>query len=443
MSEQRTRRNRALRGVAFLLAVAALGTTWLRANRNDALADMREGRGGSAHDVREYLYRVANGYTNGTRKAEGDGYLQPDLITPRPDAKRYLLMGDSYTFGWGLANIDARWSTQLALALGEHHDIDAYALPGASLYTYANWARAAVARGEAYDTVIIGFSENDAHPGPLEAADRRTSYTLYDDLPETRRGAIERGDEANPNQEALEAALDDLETVGRRRVLIPLYGADQSYWPSIERSIETARSRGWEIAPMRITKTTIQGRNPGTLTVAPFDTHPNERLQAAYAADAATMFEPHGRGEGALIGHVSPPASSMETNGGRGEIRYDGEGRTCVPVSHPRGRYHCDDTPYAEIGGRRYGIQWGECQTFGGGAVLISLPRGAATVQIIEHSGGEVRVWAAGWGQTWRELEVRGQQANLTPDDHQIALSAGGGCGDGEIVPPDLRIVIE
>ena len=443
MSGYHTGRNRVLRVVVFLLTVAVLGTAWLRGDGNDTLADMREGRGGSTHDVREYLYRVANGYTNGTREAEGDGYLQPDLNSPRPDAKRYLLMGDSYTFGWGLANIDARWSTQLSLALGEDHDIDAYALPGASLYTYANWARTAVARGETYHTIIIGFSENDAHPGPIEAGDRRVAYTFYDDLPETRRTAIERGDEANPNQEALEAALGDLETIGRRHIIIPLYGVDQSYWPSIERSIETARGRGWEIAPMHITKATIQGRNPGTLTVAPFDTHPNERLQAAYAVDAATMFEPHGRGEPTLIGHVSPAASSIETDGRRGEIGYDGEGRTCIPVSHPRGRHHCDDTSYADIGGRRYGIQWGECQEFEGGAVLISLPRGAATVRIVAHSGGDLRAWAAGWGQTWRELEVRDKQVNLTPADRQIAFSAGGGCGDGEIAPPALRVAIE
>lgn len=443
MSGTHTGSTRALRGAMFVLAVAVLWVLWLRANSSDALSDMREGRGGSAEDVREYLYRVANGYTNGTRVGEGDGYLQPDLTFPNPEAKRHLLMGDSYTFGWGLANIDARWSTQLALALGERHDIDAYALPGASLYTYATWARATTARGETYDTVIIGLSENDAHPGPLEAEDQEETYTFYDDLPETMRIAIERGDVENPNQQALEAALADLEAVGERHIIVPLYGADQSYWPSIERSVETARRRGWEIAPMRISMATIQGRDPGTLTVAPFDTHPNERLQAAYAADAATMFEQQGGGEAVLVGHVSPAASRIETKGGRAELWYDGEQRACIPVSHPRGRHHCEEEPYAEIGGERYGIQWGACRPFGGGAVQISLPRGARAVQIVEPTSGRLRVWAAGWDQTWHALEVRSGVAVLAPSDRQVALSAGGGCGDGEIIPPALRVVIE
>lgn len=193
MRGRHTGRNRALRGAAFLFALAVLWGGWVRTTDSDALGDMREGRGGDAHDVREYLYRVANGYTNGVRAGEGDGYLQPDLISPKPAAARHLLLGDSYTFGWGLSNIDARWSAQLALTLGERHDIDAYALPGASLYTYATWARGMAARGNVYDTVIIGFSENDAHPGPLEARNRHKAYMFYDDLPETMRTEIERG----------------------------------------------------------------------------------------------------------------------------------------------------------------------------------------------------------------------------------------------------------
>jgi len=441
MRGKHTGLNRALRGAAFLLALAVLWGGWVRTTNSDALEEMREGRGGDAQDVREYLYRVANGSMSGARAGEGEGYLQPDLVSPNPTAERHLLLGDSYTFGWGLSNIDARWSTQLALTLGESHDIDAYALPGASLYTYAAWARAAK-KGEVYDTVIIGFSENDAHPGPFEAGNRDKAYTFYDDLPETMRIEIERGAEANPNQRALEAALGDIETVGGRRIIIPLYGVDQAYWPSIERSVEAARRRGWEIAPMRITKTAIQGRDPRTLTVAPFDTHPNELLQSAYAADAANMFKPHGRGAAVRIGHVSPPASSIETNGERVEIWYGGEGRTCVPVSHPRGRHHCDGKPHTEIDGKQYGMQWSECMRFNGGAVLISLPRGARTVRIPDNSRG-IRVWAAGWGQTWRELEIRNEHFDLAPGDRQVALSAGGGCGDGEIVPPAGRVVIE
>lgn len=434
-----------IRGVVSMAAVTAIGCTWMIARGGGDLADMREGRGGSDLDVREYLYRVANGYTNGTSGGEGSGYLQPDPVASKPGAERHLLMGDSYTFGWGLANLDARWSTQLTLELGEEHEVDTYSLPGASLYTYANWVKGMGLDVGAYDTIVIGLSENDPHPGPLEAVGKRETYTFYDDLPESMRDEIEQGVLENPNLRELKAALAYLKTVGERHVIVPLYGVDQAYWPSIERSVAAARELGWEIAPMRNTQTTILGRTPGSLTVAPFDTHPNELLHAAYAADAGTMFERLGSGSADLIGHVSPVPNRIELNEKQAEIWYDGLSFLCIPVSHPRGSHLCADEPYSDIGGTRYGIQWGECRPFGGGAVVVSLPRGARQLQLGETKPhrSDLMVWAAGRNLTWRMLDMKGGKAILEPSDRQIAISAGSGCGEGEIIPPTVRIVIK
>ena len=89
-------------------------------------------------------------------KNNGLGFRGPELATPRPaNAKRVLLLGDSYVYGSGVAD-DETLDAALSRRLGAGWEVGNFGIPGFNLTAYARMAEAVVARYSP-DVVVVGY----------------------------------------------------------------------------------------------------------------------------------------------------------------------------------------------------------------------------------------------------------------------------------------------
>lgn len=444
------------------------------------MAELADGKGGSEEEVREYLHLVANSYTNGniytdmgyllekvnfgesfkssyTSSGTGSGILETGT-------RRVLVLGDSYTLGWGLQRLDERWANRIARVLGTNYTVDTVAMPGASLYSYANWAER-IMQGEEvikgpYDLVIIGLSENDLTPGILEMAAKPAKwnrdlpkYVYPEDMGEEQWRLVEYGEARNPNAEHIQAAGEAVAEIAPVRIVAPLFGVDQRYWPAMSEAVQTLEQSGWMVAQMSASTAAIKNLKPRELVVAPFDTHPNEKLNSQYATDIERTLEnilrgglsPDSRvGEGG-VGIVNPPAEVTYQTGGVIQINFDTETMPakCVPVEHPRGRHHCDLDERYEIEERIGEIQQAPCLKLSTPHSIISLPAGAGRIENL--GGSKLRVWEATADGVWRQGRTWTGDTEIQENTRYIAIGdlSNRGCQMGEpIVAPSYQIQI-
>jgi lysophospholipase L1-like esterase len=410
---------------------------------------------GNAVEIREYLYSVGNTWGRGAQSMVDmgieDGYLiGPQYENMGSDERRLLVFGDSYTFGWGIQNLDARWSAVLEEELeqsGGGYEIVGVATPGASLYTYARWAEHITRNPEKFgnfDAVIIGFTENDIVPGVHDEGSGVDTMDLdAGDL-------VMLGTKPDPNAKAMQEAIATITQVAEKQVLVPLYGVDERYRGKMSEVAEVFGSSGWKVAEMGEALGMIGSKRASELTVARFDTHPNEELNAAYGRDAARVVAKlwagsQGSADSGVVSNVLPQETSVEVNTAI-EARISGSGREgrCTPVRHPEGEQRCGEAGSGEVivRGEQTSLQGAPCLEFGRGWSLIGLRRGAGEVRlrVLELEAG-AEIWAREPGREWVQVGGSGEQ-RLSQGTREIAVVSGGeGCAyKRDIVAPTYRI---
>ena len=438
-----------------MLVVAGVVIVGGRTQQNNRY-DMNENLGeGSKEVIREYLYSVGSTWGRGEQsladKGIEDGYLiGPQYENKGSDERRLLVFGDSYTFGWSIKNLDARWSAVLEEELersGGGYEVVGVATPGASLYTYARWAEHIARNPEKFgnfDAVIIGFTENDIVPGVHDEGSGVVKMDLdAGDL-------VMLGENSDPNAKAMLEAITTITQVAKKQVLVPLYGVDERYRGKMSEVAGVFGSSGWEVAEMGEALGMIGSKRASELTVARFDTHPNEELNAAYGRDAARVVaklwaSSQGSADSGVVSNVLPQEASVEVNTAT-EARISGSGREgrCTPVRHPEGEQRCEEGSAGEVivRGEQTSLQGAPCLEFGRGWSLIGLRRGAGEVRlrVLELEAG-AEIWAREPGMEWVQVGGSGEQ-RLSQSTREIAVVSGGeGCAyKRDIVAPTYRI---
>lgn len=143
---------------------APSGSAWARASA-DATAWDREF---------QYLER-ANEQMFGSRDHPNGGLAAPGMPNV-PGAVRILVLGDSFVYGSGLADPDARWWVKMQDALDEQtapgaFEVRALGAPGAGTTMQRDWLLSEPVRRLDPDIVIVGYVVNDPVPHPHEIQD--------------------------------------------------------------------------------------------------------------------------------------------------------------------------------------------------------------------------------------------------------------------------------
>lgn len=308
---------------------------------------------------------------------------------------RILLLGDSYTYGWALADPDARWPIRLEAALEAELgagtvEVVPMAKPGASTYLHAAWLQAlmdgedlsehgvatedlARLHGD-FDAIVLGFVNNDRLADvPME--------------PEAQRAILEYEVE-NPNQRELEDALATIRTYAAEKPLLwaPLeaqYLGNPRYATVNERNDALFAAAGFEKIDMAATTRLARNQPIDKLLVTVGDEHPGEALTAAYARDTAMALlaklpaeriaaaQADGRGTTRpVVAGVLPVWSTFEDGNGKYRIsfaRSAWEGQECHPLDlRGEAEVHCEaGKAVMYVDGATYPDMAGPCQRLG------------------------------------------------------------------------------
>jgi hypothetical protein len=284
--------------------------------------------------LKEHVERNAEGFRDG-----------PFDVPKRTAIPRILVLGDSFTFGDGIADADSRWPEVMERTLGESGrrvEVFNAGVAGTNTAWQLDLLRA---RGWGWspDRIVVGFVPNDPEPPganrdvvparlnppllPIGAADTllsRSSYA-YAWLRGQKNALLERfglkesyaeyvASLYRPGRDwdrFVEAARGVVSEARGRRVPItvavfPLFHGLEAdpFREELDRVVALFAREGAEVVDLR---ETYRGIPTEDLWIAPGDAHPNERAhrlagEAVAAALAASEDRVDERGEGALRG---------------------------------------------------------------------------------------------------------------------------------------------
>jgi hypothetical protein len=290
----------------------------------------------------EDLYLALAARDRGSMPSLGGGGVLAPQFSPvqyqNPARVRVLVLGDSFTVGTGLSDLDARWTVLLEEQLDARtapgtFEVVALAHSGTSTFTHAAWAAslkagslpahepwsgaaesddysqlpfAWVSDADAgqlfapFDAVVVGFVDNDVRPGRQDrqipaAYHRHVEASLGPDAVLEAYVPVESKDsydpDRNPNLAYLAPAAEEI---------AGLAPPGQALWvplPFIEHERdEAARARpffeasGFVAADTPTAERLVAGRDLVDLMVTPVDWHPNTALLHAYATDTANAL---------------------------------------------------------------------------------------------------------------------------------------------------------
>jgi len=372
-------------------------------------------------------------YQNAER---GRGFLGAEQLASgeegAPGSRRVLVLGDSYTFGTGLIDLDLRWPRQLEDMLRAEDEawrVSSLALGGASTFTQAEWLRAVQAgewgtlsrdpeqaRAElkdGIDVLVLGFVANDVLPGWLDGSE--PDYELED--------RVLRGEVQNPYGAKWREALAKLAQAPVERKIVMLLDFAEPGRAYAEQLRPVFAELGFEVVNGYALAKRTGDLTVDDLIVHPADAHPGPAVLRAYAEDAARGIlggqnrtaSREGRHD---VSNVLPVASAVESGEGTATVRFlDAHrlvspcGRTwpCMLVGEPfmlEGESRYPRTyPCAPIGAPHgyIGIAGGEeieVRVVGGDAWLVP---------VVQDEVGRVRDLASVQGKSGRPVRIRAQ----------------------------------
>jgi len=357
---------------------------------------------------------------------------------------RILVIGDSFTYGWALADPDARWTVRLEAELEKSaptgtFEVVTLAKPGSYAFDHAKWvqdlrsgrppADAALdplsvdKLSGAFDAVVLGYVNNDRFPE--DGLGTWTDFGREVEVDAQRYNALLRFDEPNPYQTELDEALSELKSFAGEAPLLwaPLeseFLVAEHLSSSLQRSRELYSAAGFLPVEMHDTKNLGRAHSSSDLTVTSADSHPSEALTAAYAKDVSRAILgalPAWRIEQAEDSARAPkhpflsgtlpiwPTFSVGTDSALISITDSSESKmyeTCNNImNRPDRRQVCDGSDqYIEIDATRYPRQAYPCALMGRPYILINVDSrilGPLRLSASSSTGGGVDVYAYGY----------------------------------------------
>lgn len=264
------------------------------------------------------------------------GVLQTEHVAPDQHQNqsriRVLLVGDSFTYGWGSADFDSRWPRLLedrlnATTADGAFEVVTLARGGASSFTQSEWltdlrsgrfdtltgASSIAALRMPFDALVVGFVGNDVLANEYDQVASSFNTPIVDP---NRLLEVLRSPDRNPHWPAFADAVASMD-LGYPAVKL---WAPLEYVPPIKDELSLVREvfsgEGFAEVRMDTTNSLLTDHTVSELAVHPADLHPGPALNAAYAADVAaaliTALDPERLG--AAIAAASPPTRSVVSN---------------------------------------------------------------------------------------------------------------------------------
>jgi hypothetical protein len=305
-----------VRSIAAVVVLAVAYTSWGRETSGelDRTAEINATVQAASDSWRiESMYYA---YQNSQRVG---GYFGAEQFESEPSLvarERVLVLGDSYTFGTGLQDLDLRWPKQLERELNRGEDryqVVSLALGGASTITQAriiehiqkgDWEELSWKNDiegyftEDFDTLVVGFVANDVIPGYLDGEE--PDYEL-----ETR---VLQGTQDNPHAEKWLNALATLADHPAKRKLIVLLDFAEPGLSYAKKLVPLFETYGFEVVEREAVSAVVNEFEVNDLIVNPADAHPGPVMLRAYARDVARAIQ-QGRdsdesGRGGKVGNA-------------------------------------------------------------------------------------------------------------------------------------------
>lgn len=300
--------------LVLLVALAALwSVAWVALSRSDAeqVKLVQSVENPEVAWARETMYTIESQVLRFNAPLP-TGQVAPSVYG-NDDRIRVLLLGDSFVYGWGLADPDARLASQIERILDSEVSPGAFevvplARGGTSAFVHADWARA-IASGKVeslrelqindqaiekllqpFDIVVLGYVNNDRFP--YDAAGSWTAFGRTVEVSPDEYFQMQSYEKDNPFQVELEYALSEVKNFAAGRPLLwaPLeqdYLVNPNSAEVHRRNTELYEKAGFTPVPMTATMEIGRKYSMQELMALPADSHPAPRLISAYAKDIA------------------------------------------------------------------------------------------------------------------------------------------------------------
>jgi len=335
-------------------------------------------------------------------------------VTAAKDRVRVLVFGDSFTYGQGLTDLDARWGNQLQDMLNkqfgsEVFEIVVLARQGANMTTYGDWVRrlssgdvaaflseptkeygsdlrsidAARLQGP-FDMVLLGFVDNDY------LATEDDPYIPQEQLvkvPVEQWTEMAMGDIPNPNERFFLQALQEVRDFAEPApfVLLPLTAYDINTARAYS-NFRLVQDTGVTVASNQSQRALEEKYGLDKLYVTSVDTHPGPAWQRAIAQDALravlatipqnriAITQARKQPPAALLSNYLPTNLQVQTDQDSATVAYAGTDRASHPCSSTHfsfDRYSECDPPRFAAAGRKLLPQYVGCALVGAPYVQV------------------------------------------------------------------------
>lgn len=366
-------------------------------------------------------------------------------VAAAKDRVRVLVFGDSFTYGQGLTDLDARWGHQLQDMLNKQFGLEVFeivvlARQGANMTTYGDWVRR-LSRGDVaafldetsevygsdlrsvdaarlqgpFDMVLLGFVDNDY------LATENDPYIPQEQLvivPVEQWTEMAMGDIPNPNERFFLQALQDVRDFAEPApfVLLPLTAYDINTALAYG-NFQLVRDTGVTVASNQSQRALEEKYGLAKMYVTSVDTHPGPAWQRAIAQDALravlaaipqnriAIAQARKQPTAALLSNYLPTNLQVQADQDSATVAYAGTDR----ASHPcdSGRYSFDryaecDPPRFFVAGRELLPQYVGCALVGAPYVQVMFDPthiGARVEFELVSAGTAIRVYAIGYDQ--------------------------------------------